>query len=791
MNRPAKGFRPRQAFFALRVREAGREPIGRLLEGPPSRLCEGPEGNTEPQAGLPRFREAWFEAAYPLGQVVLSDPSLPVRVRLQAFNPLVPGDAFFSGLPLVVVRYAVTNERDGDLEVSVCASLTNFVDCARIRHCSDSLLEGLVMGAGAAARAESPSSGTVSLVAFRAGTVSRRTAWADLPWGEPLRDFWRDLVDDGHLDERHGGLVDNPTGSLAIALEAGPRETVAVTFLLAWHFPNRHAWDRTYPPEGGKRELPEPERIGNFYATRFRDAWDVACFAAPRLDELERLTVAFVRTIADTELPPAIKDAALSNLATLRSTTCFRGEDGRFYGWEGSMSDGGCCFGNSLHVWNYEHATSALFPELAARMRETELRHAVDERGLVSTRIMLPLARASHFGVASADGQAASLMRLYRDWQLGGEPGLLDAVWEGARRALEFFWVPGGWDADQDGVAEGCQLTSYDVELFGPNPLVQFWYLGALRAMERMGRKLGDGALADRCAALFERGSAWTDRNLFNGEYFEQHVRPSEANAVADGLRLGWRSSVADSSAPDRQLGRGCLTDQLAGQVLAHLCGLGYLADPEHVRRAAASVLRYNRFADFFEHVNPMRVYAFGDDAGLVNATWPHGGRPERALFYADEVWPGAEYTAALAMLLEGLTAEGVDCIADIRRRHDGSSRNPFNEPECGNHYVRSLSSWGAIDAYSGWRYSAVEREVVIEQRHKLAGVFPWVVGPSFGTWRRRERRGASYLQLRVTEGSLAIERVSVTGLGRVQLECPLMIERGEEHEFIVLPGAA
>ena len=51
-----------------------------------------------------------------------------------------------------------------------------------------------------------------------------------------------------------------------------------------------------------------------------------------------------------------------------------------------------------------------------------------------------------------------------------------------AKRALEFAWIKGGWDANRDGVAEGVQHNTYDVEFYGPNPLCGVWYLGALRA---------------------------------------------------------------------------------------------------------------------------------------------------------------------------------------------------------------------------------------------------------------------------------------------------------------------
>ena len=77
--------------------------------------------------GLPRFARASFDAAYPFGQVHLSDPALPVRVTLKGFNPLVTGDADASGKPLAVLSYEVENLTDAPLEVSVCGSLRNFI----------------------------------------------------------------------------------------------------------------------------------------------------------------------------------------------------------------------------------------------------------------------------------------------------------------------------------------------------------------------------------------------------------------------------------------------------------------------------------------------------------------------------------------------------------------------------------------------------------------------------------------------------------------------------------------
>ena len=45
----------------------------------------------------------------------------------------------------------------------------------------------------------------------------------------------------------------------------------------------------------------------------------------------------------------------------------------------------------------------------------------------------------------------------------------------------------GGWDADRNGVLEGMQHNTYNVEFNRPNPMCGIYYLGALRAGEGNG----------------------------------------------------------------------------------------------------------------------------------------------------------------------------------------------------------------------------------------------------------------------------------------------------------------
>ena len=70
----------------------------------------------------------------------------------------------------------------------------------------------------------------------------------------------------------------------------------------------------------------------------------------------------------------------------------------------------------------------------------------------------------------------------------------------------------------------------------------------------------------------------------------------------------------------------------------------------------------------------------------------------------------GFEYTAAIGMLYEGQSENGLKCIRSIRDRYDGHKRNPFNEAEYGNHYARAMIAWGGILAMTGFNYSAVDQ---------------------------------------------------------------------------------
>jgi hypothetical protein len=181
---------------------------------------------------------------------------------------------------------------------------------------------------------------------------------------------------------------------------------------------------------------------------------------------------------------------------------------------------------NCTHVWNYEQALAYLFPDLERTMRLTDFGVNTRPDGRMAFRTLLPLSPETLWdGPPAADGQMGCVLKLYREWQLSGDTEWLRGLWPQAKRALEWAWEPGAWDADRDGMMEGEQHNTYDVEFFGANTMVGTLYLGALKAAALMAEALGDDTAATRFREVYESGRRRYDATLWNGEYYEQQVR--------------------------------------------------------------------------------------------------------------------------------------------------------------------------------------------------------------------------------------------------------------------------
>lgn len=164
------------------------------------------------------------------------------------------------------------------------------------------------------------------------------------------------------------------------------------------------------------------------------------------------------------------------------------------------------------------------------------------------------------------------------------------------------------------------------------------------------------------------------------------------------------------------------------------------------------------------DNFNCFRSYVLGTEAALLMASYPYK-RPKFPFPYFTEVMTGFEHTAAVGMLYEGQTKNGLKCIKDIRDRYDGRKRSPFDEAECGHHYARAMASWAAVLALTGFHYSAVDQSMTFNADE---GTFFWSTGYAYGTV-TKERKGKKLdVRLNVLNGKLKLKTMQIEGVGEV-----------------------
>lgn len=738
-----KGNYMPNGFFAVWMKQEGEEPVYRVLESrlkPPFTKARGYVDYEV--AGLPRFAHARCQGKYPFFQVKLWEDALPCEVIMESFTPFIPLNAEDSGLPTAIVRYLVKNRTDKPMQVSVAGSLSNMTSLIKYEKANWENFQSADEGVNEYREnehmrglffrpktldADNLYYGTMALTTTHKDTSYKR-AWLSGGWWDGLQDMWDDFTSDGRLEAESvytqrdvDWLYPDLTGSLAIHQELGPGEEKEFEFQISWYYPNRvrcwtkYMYDTCLRGKDGKKEdgimgqacdgsgsgqtlnrdAQSYPTVRKYYAGRFKSAWEVADYTFENLGTLEHYSREFTRALYTTTLPDYVIEAVANNITVIRSNTCFRLEDGTFLAWEGCFDDDGCCEGSCTHVWNYAQTLAFLFPELEREMRRVEYTIETEENGKMNFRTYKIWGMEGHDHVPAADGQMGSIVRLYREWKLSGDDEFLKTMWKTAKKTLDFAFDY--WDGDGDCVFDRNQFNTYDIAFQGPSSMVNSLFFAALKAGSRISEYLGDMESAVRYRKAFETGSGRMDEMLWGGEFYVQKL-----NALNE-----YRY----------QYGGGCLSDQIFGQTLAHLTGLGHVLPKEHVNRAVKAIFDHNFREDFTTFSNPQRTYVLNEEKGLVLCSWDRAQRPRLPFPYSDEVWTGIEYQVAACLIYEGYMDEGLTLVRAVRDRQNGTARNPWNEVECGHHYARSLASYGVYIALCGYEYDMPAKKISFRPR--------------------------------------------------------------------------
>lgn len=777
-NRPGKGKILPFSFVALWVRPAGGSSTVRVVEGPLGPPFRGGQGyHRESAEGLPRFRAARFTGEYPFATIELEDESLPVQVSLEAFNPCIPLNVDDSSLPVAILRYHLRSRSRQSIDIALAFSLLNAVgydgkadldgpqhagfgknlNIFRVEEADGLRVQGLDMSSGKYGP-DDVGSGSMALLTT-SPQVTATTAWADVgDWWDAYQQWYDQFAGNGEMRDA-GPATPSEDGrskyaTLAPRLRLAPGESRTVAFLVAWYFPVReNYWNAEKEVKG--------QHLKNYYGTRFRSAWDVAQHTAARLTELEGKTRAFRDAFYSASLPGFVLEAVSSQAAIIRTNTCMLLEGKQFFAFEGCDDNAGCCPMNCTHVWNYEQALATLYPELERSMRPTDFLFNMRADDSMAFRTLVPVGRAQWDFRPAADGQMGSVMKLYREWQLSGDDEFLKELWPAAKRALEFAWTH--WDADRDGLFEGEQHNTYDIEFYGPNPMMSTLYQGALRAAEIMASAVGDADAAASYRQLRERGVQNLEQ-LWNGGFYIQKVPPADQiRPMTKYADASWHASAIQNGEVRYQFGDGCLSDQLLGVWMATVAGLEPGWSSARIRQTLQSIYRYNFRTNFYDHPNTQRIYALNDEKGLLLCSWPRGGRPALPFPYSDEVWTGIEFQVAAHMIYEGLVEEGLAIVKGVVDRYDGARRNPWDEVECGHHYARALASWSVLQALAGYRYSAKDQSLTFAPQVNVDDFRCFfAAGSGWGTLSQTAQDRSVIVRVAVHYGEIPLRRLKL-----------------------------
>ena len=434
----------------------------------------------------------------------------------------------------------------------------------------------------------------------------------------------------------------------------------------------REGWKgKTYLAKATQKDLTED--VGHYYMRSFKNAVEVAEYAASRADSLLVETRRLSEEVAASNLPGWLKVKLINCSFPMYNNTILT-KDGRFSIMESPGGMGGAL--GTMDQRMASHAfTAAFFPELDKRELEMfarcqGLEPFTDGRITHFTgNIYLTIGNPNiTYGVTNwPDLSASFILQVLKLYRWTGDREFFDEMYPHIMWALEFLESA---DWDKDGIPEGG--STYDYEKLPREPFIYnaTCYLAALKAGIEAATIKGDTESAKRFQNQLEFSQKQTIKLLWNGEYFNK-----------------WRDTKTG------QPGTNCFIAQMAGDWLSRLTGLGRVLPPTKITSTVKQIIARN--VKPFYPVPPMEV----DTAGSP-------GKNAGCYLLQHEPYIGCE------AIYEGLTDDGLDVIKRVYDTAWGLNHNPWQQylaysaPQGGEiilqSYMTCPTTWHVISALAG-----------------------------------------------------------------------------------------
>ncbi|MGO4288463.1 GH116 family glycosyl-hydrolase [Chitinophaga sp. RAB17] len=751
---PSKNIRPLDQGFALQLTDDHKTIIRKFDE------------------------ESWpeisFEATYPMATIRYTDPALPVEIVLEAFSPFIPLNEDDSGLPVTILSYKIINKGTTPVTATILGWLENK---AAIYSAGDAheRINTVVnqpgwQGVHATVRVKAGSNeefskkydyGNLCLAAFGTQVMVNPM----MPVGELSAADFKLMT----AKQAIKPVSDKLTGSVAIQNKILPGKTIRNDFAISWYTPNLYF-------NGIQGE-------GRYYTNQFTDAVAVMNYVQKNYTRLSHESRLWKDTWYDATLPWWFMERTFLNISTLATTTAHRFRSGRFYAWEGV----GACEGTCTHVWQYAQAVGRIFPAL-----ERDTRQRVD-LGIGQMSDGGILFRGEAEKRPAIDGQAGTVLRIYREHQMNKDNSFLQHNWTNIKKATLFIIHQ---DRNGDGMEDTPMENTLDAVWDGEIAWIVGLCIAAVKAASLMATEVNDTAFATICNDYTEKGRRNMETQLFNGEYFIHQPDKVKGRSVIGSYNT-------------------CHIDQVYGQSWAFQVGMDRVIDKEKTLSALKALYKYNYKQDVGPYIAAHpggRPYALAGESGMIlntnprNEQYPFGVKDAWQLGYFNECMTGFEHQVASHMMAEGMTDEALTLTRAVHDRYHAFKRNPFNEIECSDHYARAMASYGTFITATGFQYHGPKGYIAFAPAlNKEDFKAPFVTAEGWGTY--TQKGGHHMIQLKYGSLSLQTLRFAHNGVKQVtiagqkapvafteangfvtlQLPAPLRIKAGQSLKITIV----
>ncbi|MEO5889052.1 MAG: GH116 family glycosyl-hydrolase [Ferruginibacter sp.] len=709
---PSKDIRPLEQGFAIKIKYKGVTVIKRFHQDD--------------------WEEVKFEATYPVAVIHYSDSKIPIEIKLTAFSPFIPLDEDNSNIPVTIQSFEIKNAGKEAVQVEITGWLENAVNKFSATETTDGRRTNKVISdkknvfvlstfdaTDKSKLAEAGDTGSMCLSYMGAGAKGIAS------FQQP---FSTELTDQKTTNEFSVNAVEKLVAGITTnTVQLLPGKSVKKEFAISWCFPNV-----------GKRIAVPDAATGNYYLNKFSNAFEVATYVARQFPYLAAQTKLWKNTWYDSTLPWWLSERTFSNISTLATTTSHRFKTGRSWAWEGV----GACEGNCTHVWQYAQAVGRIFPAIEKDNRQrVDLGLSLMEDGGIWFR-------GEYEKRPAIDGQAGTVLRIYREHQMSSDDSFLRANWNKIKRAIQFII---NQDRNRDGMEDNPMENTLDAVWDGEIAWIVGLCVAAVKAGEMMAIEMNDESFALTCREYAEKGRRNMESKLFNGEYFIH--RP---DAEKGRKKLGAYNT--------------CHIDQVYGQSWAFQVGLGRVLDKEKTVSALQALWKYNFKTDVGPYIKDHtggRPYALPGEAGMImntnpsNEAKPYGEDTTWQLGYFHECMSGFEHQVASHMMAEGMTDEAMILTRAIHDRYHAFKRNPFNEIECSDHYARAMASYGTFVTACGFEYHGPKGFIAFSPKwNKGDFKAPFVTAKGWGTYTQKFQKAQMIYSLELKYGHLQLKNI-------------------------------